>query len=303
MILGIGTIAASNFQAATDDITVGAQLYDRWYAVLGVSAPMGNMPIWERQSTNTRSGPDTWRCSECHGWDYKGSEGAYATGSHATGFPNVLKLAATMSESDIVAHLKGSKDPSHDFSKYIDDANMAKLAKFLKEGAPDDSASVDDVTHKAIGGNVDNGKKLYGTICAQCHGEDGTKIVITSEGVNEYIGTIANRDPYRFLHRTRFGVAGTNMPVGHTLGWKTPDSVDILTYAQSLPTGTESTPVANAGAGSQTSPRLGGPQGGVFGGLLTGIAMVLGMLGLNLVFLVGLVVIGVLVVWALRKRK
>ncbi len=77
-----------------DDIIRGAQLYDKWYAVLGVDPPAGNMPIWSRQTTNTRSGADTWRCSECHGWDYRGSQGEYQAGSHYTGFPRLIDAGA-----------------------------------------------------------------------------------------------------------------------------------------------------------------------------------------------------------------
>ena len=301
---GVGTAGAKNYQQSTNDITLGAQLYDRWYAALGVQAPSGNMPIWERQNNNTRSGPDTWRCSECHGWDYKGSEGVYATGSHYTGFPNVMKLAAAMTESEIVDHLKGSKDPSHNFSAYMKDQDLARLAKFLKEGLPDDSASVDPVTDKAVGGNAQNGKTLYDANCSKCHGDDGKLIVFRGEGVDEYLGTVANRDPFRFLHRTSFGVAGVkDMPVGLDLGWRSSDSVDVLAYVQSMPTGTNVEPVTNAGSGSETSPQLGGPLGGVAGGILTGLGAVLGMVGFSALFLGGLVVIGLLVVWALRRRK
>jgi mono/diheme cytochrome c family protein len=304
LILGVGTVSAHHSNASGDDISTGAQLYDKWFAVLGVQAPAGNMPIWERQTSNTRSGPDTWRCSECHGWDYKGSEGVYASGAHSTGFPNVAKLAASMPESEIVNHLKGSKDPSHDFSKYMNDADLNKLAKFLKEGIQDDSASIDAVTLKAKGANADNGKKLYDASCAACHGTDGKQKVFRTEGVNEFLGTVANRDPYRFLHRTRYGVAGvSDMPVGRDLGWKTSDSVDVLAYVQSLPSGTENEPVSNAGAGSETSPEMGGPTGGVLGGMLAGLAAVFGMLGMSALFLFGLVVLGFLIVWVLRKRK
>lgn len=304
VLSGIANIGASVFQAGADDITTGAQLYDKWYAVAGVEAPEGNMPAWERQSTNTRSGPDTWRCSECHGWDYKGSEGEYASGSHATGFPNVMKLSASLSEQEIIDHLHGSKDPSHDFSKYLADEDIARLTKFLKEGIKDDSALVDAVTHKAVGGNLQNGKTLYEGQCAKCHGADGKTIIFRNEGINEYLGTVATRDPYRFIHRTRYGVAGVKeMPVGRQLGWKDSDSVDVLAYVQSLPTGVENETQSNAGASSETSPKLGGPQGGVFGGILTGIAAFFGMFGLSAFFLFGLVVIAVLIVWALRKRK
>jgi len=38
-------------------------------------------PLWATQSSNTRSGKDTWRCKECHGWDYMGVDGAYGSGS------------------------------------------------------------------------------------------------------------------------------------------------------------------------------------------------------------------------------
>jgi len=87
------------------------------------------MPIWSRQTTNTLSGQDTWRCVTCHGWDYQGKDGAYRSGSNYTGFPSVYKQVQDMSEDEIVAHLKGSKDLSHDFSAYIDDASLNDLAK------------------------------------------------------------------------------------------------------------------------------------------------------------------------------
>jgi cytochrome c553 len=303
MLLGIGATSVKNIHSASDDITIGAQLYDKWYAQLKTNPPGGNMPIWERQNTNTRSGPDTWRCSECHGWDYKGSEGVYGSGSHYTGFPNVMKLAAEMPADEIVAHLKGSKDPSHDFSKYMDDTRLDQLAKFLKEGVIDDNAYIDPTTFKVKGGNIEHGKQLFESTCAKCHGTDGMRIIFRTEGVNEFLGNVATGDPYRFLHRTRFGVAGTEMPIGRDLGWQPTDGVDVLAYAQTLPAGTESEPYANAGAGSEPSPKLGGPQGGIIGGILTGLAAVFGMIGGSVIFLLGLLVLGMLVVWALRKRK
>src|SRR3989304_10438538 len=68
----------------------GGQLYDEWWAVLGTEAPAADQPLWATQTTNTRSGGDTWRCKECHGWDYKGKDGAYGSGSHLTGFFGVM---------------------------------------------------------------------------------------------------------------------------------------------------------------------------------------------------------------------
>ena len=303
-LIFVGSVNALERPVFSEDAITGAQLYDKWYAVEGAKQPVGNMPIWERQKNNSRSGPETWRCSECHGWDYLGSEGVYKTGSHATGFPNVMKLANNMTNEEIVSHLKGSKDPSHNFSQYLSDADLLKLAVFLHEGVQDESRLVDKTTLKVIGGSLNHGKQLYDNNCAKCHGQDGKLIIFRSEGINEFLGSVAVRDPYRFIHRTRFGTAGVkNMPVGLILGFSVTDEVDLLAYAQNLPAGTETVQQSNAGINSVPSPKLGGPQGGVFFGFLAGITAFFGMIGVSITFLLGLIIIGMMIVWLLRKRN
>lgn len=285
------------------DIIQGALLFDNWFATLGMDSPPENMPIWLRQSTNTRSGPDTWRCVECHGWDYRGAMGAYASGSHYTGFPDVMFLVQKMTEADIVAHLQGKKDPAHDFSAYLDETSMRQLAVFLKNGLTDDALYIDPVSLKVIGGDVEHGRRLYESTCASCHGDDGTKIVFRTEGVNEFLGTVAYRDPWRFLHRTRFGVAGTEMPVGAELGWLPSDGRDVLAYAQTLPTGLEAPTPAPAVEGAQPAQQIGGPATNWWTGLLTSLGSFLGAILYALAFIGGFVLIGFLVVTILRRRK
>ena len=303
LALAVVTKTGAQGTSQQEDIIRGAILYDNWFAALGVDAPPGDMPIWSRQSTNTRSGPDTWRCVECHGWDYRGAQGAYASGSHYTGFPDVMLLTRQMTEADIVAHLKGAKDPAHDFSPYLDETSMRQLAAFLKRGLIDDSLYIDAVSLKVIGGDVDHGQRLYQSVCAACHGEDGTKIVFRSEGVNEYLGTVAARDPWRFLHRTRFGVAGTEMPVGATLGWLPSDGRDVLAYAQTLPIGLEETSPAPASEGAEPAQQIGGPATNWWTGILTGLGSFLGALGYAILFIGGFALVGFVVVTILRRRK
>jgi thiosulfate dehydrogenase len=311
----IGSVQASSFhpqssgstetpQAPSPEVLIpGAILYDRWYAALGKEAPSGNMPIWSRQSTNSRSGPDTWRCVECHGWDYKGVEGAYSSGSHLTGFPNIRKLVADMDVTEIIAHLHGSKDPAHDFSKYMDDATLNKLAQFLKYGLIDDDQYIDDISLKVKNADVDHGRQLYNQTCAACHGADGMLIVFHTEGINEYLGSVANRDPWRFLHRTRFGVAGADMPVGAKLGWTTEDGRDVLAYAQTLPAGLAIPSPEPASSNATPSTLVGGPPAKtIFGGIFTGLGSVLVICLGSVIFLGLLLGIGALVVSALRKR-
>jgi len=296
----------SLFQVETpspDDMIRGAILYDRWYAALGQQAPEGDMPIWDRQSTNSRSGPDTWRCVECHGWDYKGSQGAYSSGSHFTGFPNISALVPNLPEQEIVDHLKGSKDPAHDFSSYMDDASLGRLALFLKFGLIDDDQYIDDVSLKVIGGDQERGKALYEQVCANCHGMDGKLIVFRTEGVDEDLGSVANRDPWRFLHRTRFGVAGVDMPVGAKLGWSAEDGRDVLAYVQTLPVGVIPPTTEPASANETPQSPIGGPpSNSILAGMVTGIGSILLVCLGSVVFLGLLVGLGALVVSALRKK-
>lgn len=296
----------SLFQEETpspDDVIRGAILYDRWYSALGQQAPEGDMPIWGRQRSNSRSGPDTWRCVECHGWDYKGSQGAYGSGSHFTGFPNISALVPNLTEQEIIDHLKGSKDPAHDFSSHMDDVSLGRLALFLKFGLIDDDQYIDDVSLTVIGGDLKHGKALYEHVCANCHGADGTLIVFRTEGVDEYLGTVASRDPWRFLHRTRFGVAGVDMPVGAKLGWTAEDGRDVLAYVQTLPV-SRITPTPQPASAFETPSSLvgGPPTTSLLGGMFTGLGSIFLVCLASFVFLGLLVGIGALVVSALRKR-
>lgn len=284
------------------DLVRGAQLYDKWYAVLGVPAPDEDMPVWDRQSTNSRSGAETWRCAECHGWDYQGAAGAYASGSHYTGFPGLLQNSTGLTEAQVLARLSGDPDPEHDFSAYLDAASAREIAVFLKEGLIDDARYIDSLSLKVIDGDLQNGQDLYAGACAECHGADGTGMLFRTEGVDETLGDVANRDPFRFLHRTRFGVAGTDMPVGYELGWTAGDGRDVLMAAQALPRGKASETVTGAGRESGPGELIGGATD-LWTGILTGLGAFLATFGSALLFLTVLVLIGVVVVTALRRRS
>ncbi|MBK8784729.1 MAG: hypothetical protein IPO22_23700 [Anaerolineales bacterium] len=133
----------------------GGLLYDEWTKVLGVDAPEGDQPLWATQSTNTRSGGTTWRCKECHGWDYLGKDGAYGGGSHATGFVGVMQVAGT-DPNEILAALKTG---DHDFSAYMDDQALIDIALFLGENMLDSAAFITDKA--AVGGDAANGETIY----------------------------------------------------------------------------------------------------------------------------------------------
>jgi thiosulfate dehydrogenase len=210
----------------------GGRLYDNWWVEAGVDEPSGDQPLWATQTTNTRSGTDTWRCKECHGWDYKGAEGAYGSGSHFTGFPGVFG-AESKTPDEIAAILTGSANPDHDFSAMGDDA-IADLATFLQSGLVDLTAQINAETKSPVEGNPTNGQELY-TTCAACHGEDGRVLNFGSEDEPEYIGTIAVDNPWEFLHKVRAGQPGAAMPAAMDGDWSLEDLMDLLAFAQTLP--------------------------------------------------------------------
>ena len=90
----------------TGSESAGGLLYDKWWKAAGVDEPSGDQALWATQETNTRDGADTWRCKECHGWDYQGADGAYGSGSHFTGFPGVLGTVGTLSSAELLAALE-----------------------------------------------------------------------------------------------------------------------------------------------------------------------------------------------------
>ena len=220
------------------NVAAGGKLYDKWWTQApGATEPKGDHPLWATQTTNTRKGTDTWRCKECHGWDYKGKDGAYGSGSHKTGFVGVFDAASKKSVAELVAILKGSSNPNHDFSKLMDADSVNNLASFLKEGLVDDAQFIDYATKKPKNANVARGKDLFGGTCAACHGSDGTTMNFGSETEPEFVGTIAVDNPWEFLHKVRSGQPGVAiMPSAIVSGWPTQDAVDVLAHAQSLPT-------------------------------------------------------------------
>jgi thiosulfate dehydrogenase len=52
----------------------------------------------------------------------------------------------------------------------------------------------------------------------------------------EFVGNIAIDNPWEFIHKVRAGQPGTAMPSSIVLGWSLQDVIDVLTFAQSLPT-------------------------------------------------------------------
>jgi len=207
-------------------ITRGGVLYDSWFGALGKEAPKETHPAYPK--AGKQKGATTWRCKECHGWDYKGASGAYGKGGRYTGIRGIRNLTHA-SESAVVSILK---DKTHGFSQLIPQKDLEALAHFVSHGQVDVDVYIERATKK-VKGEPARGERIFQTTCAWCHGSDGKQINFKTPADPEYIGTVANENPWETLHKIRMGQPG--VPMISMLAFDVQNHADILAYAQSLP--------------------------------------------------------------------
>ena len=208
-------------------IARGGQLYDNWMAVMEADKPKATHPAYTK--AGKKKGASTWRCKECHGWDYMGKDGAYAKGSHYTGIKGVRAMVGMNLNKihDIIM------DKTHGFTKQqMTHSAMEKLALFLSKGQVDNDKYIDRKS-KVARGNVKRGAAIFQTVCAVCHGFDGKEINFKDPPKAEFVGTVCSKNPWEGLHKIRFGQPGVGMVALTALGIDT--AVDILAYCQTLP--------------------------------------------------------------------
>ena len=182
----------------------GALLYDQWWSETGAPAPSSTHPAYPAAPGGTQTGSTTWRCAECHGWDYAGASGAYAAGAHRTG-PGRPREREEPAAGPLRRH-PGLGTP-HDFGAKLRPADVWDLVAFVKAGATDTRPWI--CPTGAAKGDARTGGPLFTASCAGCHGADGKAFEL--EG-GKGLGELARIDPWRTLHAIRWGVAGSAMP-------------------------------------------------------------------------------------------
>jgi len=229
LVLPSGTAYADDPEVETDVFAIarGGQYYDKWWAVIDADEPEGTHPAYTAEGK--QKGASTWRCKECHGWDYKGKDGAYSKGSHFSGIKGIYGMAGA-DVKDIVKTIRGA--PHNFTTQILPDKTVERLALFVSAGLIDMDKYIDRKTKKAKG-DLKRGARFYQTVCANCHGFDGKEINFKDEKKPEYIGTVASSNPWETLHKTRHGQPGQVMPALIVL--ETQDLVDIVAYGQTLP--------------------------------------------------------------------
>jgi thiosulfate dehydrogenase len=208
-------------------LAAGGRIYDTWWDALDRPKPKGSNPAYP--ATGKRQGATTWRCVECHGWDYKGKDGLYGTGDRFTGVPGI-RGAEGADETRIAARLR--VEPHNYTPEMIGDAELARVAAFVARGQHDADRFIDRDSGK-VAGDVKRGAALFQTTCAACHGFDGRALNWGSEADPSFVGTEAKKLPWEVLHKIRNAHPGAAMINYRALPMQ--DAVDVLAYAQTLP--------------------------------------------------------------------
>ena len=209
-------------------IARGGRLYDNWYAEIESPPPEETHPAYP--AAGKKKGADTWRCKECHGWDYMGRDGDYGSGAHYTGIKGVRGVRGIdpWRIRDIIM------DETHGYTEAIlPRSAVEKLALFLSLGQADMDKYIDRRTRTARG-SVARGGAFIQTVCGVCHGLDGRARNFGSADDPEYLGTLARKNPWQSLHKIRCGQPGFGMVALTVLDIQY--QVDILAYSQTLPT-------------------------------------------------------------------
>lgn len=205
------------------ELARGGRLYDKWYAESGVPKPESAHPAYPADAAYAAKPDANWRCKECHGWDYRGRDGAYSGGSHRTGIVGLTGMRGAR-PSAVESVLR---DTTHGFGDVLADADLRALALFVSRGQVDMDAAIDAATKRARGDAV-RGAAYYATICAGCHGPDGR-----AEDM-PILGEVARDNPWETLHKIENGQPGTPMPALRGLDERV--GRDVLRHLQDLPT-------------------------------------------------------------------
>ncbi len=227
-LAGLAVVALAAPPAAADEMESsyvrGGKLYDKWYKVIDVDAPKAAHPLYPSDKKYAKKPKSNWRCKECHGWDYNGVDGAYASGKHSTGIKGVAGMRGA-DPAEVVAVLKGA---DHALADKLSDADMTDLANFITAGLTDMNQYIDAASKMPIGGDAARGAAYYNTVCANCHSADGTKPKEMGKSLASQMG-----NPWEVMHKIVNGQPDEKMPALRAFGMQ--PVLDLMAYIATLP--------------------------------------------------------------------
>ncbi|NCF11708.1 MAG: hypothetical protein GWP66_13725 [Gammaproteobacteria bacterium] len=200
----------------------GGLLYDKWYKVIGADKPTSDHPAYPKDKKYAGKPDANWRCKECHGWDYRGSAGAYSSGKHFSGIKGIDGMQGA-DPAKVVAVLKGS---AHGYGDALSAEDLNALAMFVAKGQVDMDRWIDRAS-KQPKGDAARGVAYYNTVCANCHGMDG----LEPKEMKPFGAQMGN--PWEVMHKILNGQPDENMPALRVFDHQI--AADIMAHMTTLP--------------------------------------------------------------------
>jgi thiosulfate dehydrogenase len=211
-------------------LAAGGRIYDNWWDALDREKPEGTNPAYPVSVNKEQSGPGTWRCKECHGWDYLGKDGIYSKGGHFTGIKGINGAIGKPVEEIG----KTLRDANHPYTtEMITDEEIQRVAAFVSRGQVDMRSFIDYETRTVNTGDKERGRAIFQTTCAACHGFDGRLIDWGEDGAHNYVGTEAAELPDEVMNKILNAHTGVQMI--NLRAFPLSDAIDVLAYAATLP--------------------------------------------------------------------
>ena len=222
LLLGGIAVAAETPTTEEAAIAEGGRLYDKWYKVIDADEPKTAHPLYPKDKKYADKPGANWRCKECHGWDYQGKDGAYASGKHHSG---IIGVAGARGK-DPAAIVAALKDSSHGYAGKMSDEELQRLALFVSKGQVDMDKYIDRASKKPRG-DAKKGAAHYETLCSGCHGYKGTE----PEDMKPLGKLMSN--PWEVLHKILNGQPAEAMPAMRSVDRQI--AVDIMAHLATLP--------------------------------------------------------------------
>lgn len=218
MLAYLQTLPSINLVAS---IANGGRLYDDWQVHTGGQRQALPHPAYPPNAYYASAASETWRCKECHGWDYKGNQGQYASGNHATGIKGIRAFAGVETEK-IMGILRSS---THLYGAVLKHRDLQDLANFVRHGQIDMDSLI-DVRTGLSRGDATLGAAHYRSMCAGCHGLEGRFVA------KRHVGRVTREDPWHSVHNMLNGHPDDTMPALREIDPKAIS--DILAHMQTL---------------------------------------------------------------------
>ena len=221
-VMFLGVCAAAMAEEIESRIARGGMLYDKWFEVIEQGTPDASHPAYPADKKYAEKPGANWRCKECHGWDYRGKDGAYASGSHYTGIAGIQGMSGA-DPAQVIAVLK---DDTHQYGGKMGDDDFMDLALFVSKGQVDMDMYIDRAT-KSPKGDKAKGEAYYNTVCAKCHGKDGT----APKEMKPFGAQMGN--PWEVMHKILNGQPDAEMPALRAFDRQV--AADIMAHMTTLP--------------------------------------------------------------------